>query len=334
MTVSEPAARTLAILAWMVLPVVGGYLLWRAGLVRAAEGERRAGALARGLSRVAILAVASPLMVLLFWKASLPAGKAAMLLFVGLSAHVLGGLAGWASARLRGLDRVGRAACFLGGACSNVLTFAGVAALLLLATPEDPFAERALGELALYRVLEAPFYYLVAWPLAASIASPAESGWGAHFRRAFQPITLLPLAGIALGWTLNLMGVARPASADGAAGALVKINALLLGLSVGLTLRSAAPRRHLGSCFWISAVKFAVVPAATVALAWLLGFRGITLQVTALAASMPVAFMAVVGSTLFGLDEELVSSLWLFTTLAMALVVPALTLLVPAIGRL
>jgi predicted permease len=334
MALSGPVARSLAILAWMVLPVLGGYVIWRGWLSGRAGGEALAGRAARALSRAAIIGIATPMMVLLFWKASLPAGKALSLPLVGLLTHSFGGLAGWSFARLGGFDRSRQAACFMGGASSNILTFAAVAALLLLSSAEDPFAERALGELALFGLFEAPFYFLLVWPLAASIASPGGPGWGANFRRAFRPVTVVPVAGIALGWALNLAGPVRPPALDGAAGILVRVNACLLGLSVGLTLRSAAPFRHLGSCLAVSGIKFALVPGAMVGLAWLLGFRGLTLQVTAIAASMPVAFMAVVGSTLFGLEEELVASLWLFSTAAMAAVVPLLALAVPAVALL
>ncbi len=330
----DPVPRSLAILAWMTLPVAAGWGFWRIRLRGRADGEALAGRAARVLSRTAIIGIATPMMVLLFWRASLPAGKALVLPLVGLATHSFGGIAGWGFARLRGFDRSRQAACFMGGASSNILTFAGVAVLLLLASAEDPFAERALGELALFGLFEAPFYFLLVWPLAASIASPGGPRWGAHFRRAFRPVTVVPVAGIALGWALNLAGPARPPSLDGVAGILVRVNACLLGLSVGLSLRSAAPLRHLGSCLSVSWIKFALVPAAMVGLAWLLGFRGLTLQVTAIAASMPVAFMAVVGSTLFGLEEELVGSLWLFTTSATVAVVPLLALAVPLMARL
>jgi predicted permease len=114
---------------------------------------------------------------------------------------------------------------------------------------------------------------------------------------------------------------------------LVKVNVVLMGLTVGLTLRRAAPRRHLGNCVRMASVKFLLVPAASALLAWVLGFRGVTLQIVTLCASMPVAFMAVVASNLLRLDEELVGSLWLFTTAGMVVVVPALVFLLPVIGR-
>lgn len=331
---SGPVARSLSILAWMVLPVVGGFVLWRAVLRRLEGGDALAGRLARASSRFAIGAVIPFMVVLVFWTAALPVGKALALPVLGMLVHVLGGVAGWAFARSSGYGRPVRGACFLAGASSNVLTFGGIVAVLLLSTPADPHGERALSEMQLWRVLEAPFYYVLAWPVAAILAAPQEGrmGWGATFRKSFQPLTLLPIGGLALGIGLNAAGVARPLALDGVAGQLVRANIVLLGITVGLTLRKAAVGERLACCLGIAAVKFALLPVVAVGASWLLGFRDLTLQVIAVCAAMPVAFMAVVGANLVRLDEEVLGSLWLFTTAAMVVVVPILAFALPALA--
>lgn len=334
MAQSDALARSIDILLWMVLPVVGGYLLWRLWLRGREGGEALASRVARVTSQTSILGIVSPMLVLVFWTSSLPAGKAVTLPVLGLLIHILGGAAGWAMARVAGWGAPFRGACFLGGASSNILTFGGIVTVLLLGTPGDPHAERALGEMSLYRICEAPFYYLVAWPLAAVLAARGggEGGWAGAFRRSFQPFTLVPLAAMAIGWALNLAKVARPGALDGAAALLVRVNVTLLGVTVGLTLRRAALARQWKCCLGMSAIKFLLLPAAAVGAAWLLGFSGTTLQVVAVCASMPVAFMAVVGGNLVGLDEEVLGSLWLFTTAAMLVVVPLLALGLPLLA--
>jgi len=209
--------------------------------------------------------------------------------------------------------------------------------VFLLATAEDPSAERALQQMAIFRILESPYYFLVAWPLASLIAKPpgeASARWLAVFKRAFRPVTMVPVLGILAGLGLNASGIARPGVLEGVAADLARASISLLGLMVGLTLPAARPIRYLRSCLLVSAVKFALVPCATVAVAWLVGFHGPTLQVVAICASMPVAFMALVGANLYGLEKELVSSLWLFTTAAMVVVVPVLAIVVPAMAGL
>lgn len=315
----------------MTAPVLAGLGAWRWGLRKRPEGDRLAGALAQGLGRLAMFGAASPLSLLLFWTARIPAGRALLLPLVGLFVHAFGGATSWALARASGAARPAQGVYFLAGASSNVLTFGGIVVVLLLRSTADPHAEHALAELALYRIFEVPFYFLCAWPVAASLAAGEGAGRG-FFRRAFRPVTLAPIACMAAGWALNLAGVRRPSSLEGVSEVLVKINVVLLGLTVGLTLRRAAPLKHLAGGVRLAAVKFLIVPAASALLAAVLGFRGVTLQVVAVCAAMPVAFMAVIASNLLQLDQELVGSLWLLTTLAMVVVVPLLALGVPLLA--
>lgn len=332
---SQAVAHSVEILLWMTVPIVAGFTGWHLWLKRKDWGERVAGKTARFLSKTAILGAGMPMMLLIFWKAELPLGTALVLPAVGLFGHVIGGAAGWGLSRAAGYSPQRQASCFLSGTCSNILTLGGICAVILLNTPEDPSGEIPLGQMAIYRVFEAPYYFLLAWPAAAMIAAsgdPGSPGWGATLRRALRPVTLVPVAGIVVGLLLNLFGPERPGFLDGVATVFVKINVVLLGVMVGLTLRSARPIRNLRACLMISGVKFLIVPAATVALAWTLGFDVLTLQVVLISTTMPVAFMALVGANLFGLEEELVSSLWFFTTIAMAAVVPALAFVVPLLG--
>lgn len=334
MHTSEAVSQSIEILLWMTVPIVAGFVGWHVWLKRVPWGERAAARTARALGKFAILGAGMPMMLLIFWAAELPLGTALVLPVVGLFGHVVGGAAGWGLGKCLKLSPARQASCFLSGACSNILTLGGITAVIVLEAGEGT-AERALGQMALYRILEAPFYYLCAWPMAAVIAAAASQerpAWGETLRRAFRPVTLVPVAGIFVGIGLNVFGPERPAFLEGIAELLVKLNLVVLGVMVGLTLRAARPIENLKVCLLISAVKFVGVPATTVGLAWVLGFRGLTLQVVVISTTMPVAYMALVGANLFGLEEELVSSLWLFTTAAMIVVVPLLAFMVPLLA--
>src|SRR5437667_5800408 len=85
-----PASQSVAILLWMALPVLAGYVLWHVALKRRTEGDRLASAISRLLSHTAILGSASPLSLLLFWVAAIPVGRAFALPLVGLFVHAFG----------------------------------------------------------------------------------------------------------------------------------------------------------------------------------------------------------------------------------------------------
>ncbi len=321
----------------MLAPVAAGYLWWSTSLRSRNGGEERAGWISRHLGRIALVGSAAPLMLLVVWVAHVAGPSAGLLPFVGLSVHIAGSAAGWAIARFGDASGRTRGAYLLGGGCSNVLTFGSITVLLLLRTPDDPHAETAIACMAIYRLLEAPYYFLLAWPTAAAISASDSAGageplrWGTLARRALFGPNAAPAIGIIAGGALNLLDVPRPGVLDGVSDVLVRVNVVLLGLSVGLSLRSAAPLRHLGACMHISAVKFLVMPAVGFGLAWCAGFDPATLRVVAICSAMPVAFMAVVGATLYELDEELVGSFWLFTTVAMIAVIPILALALPLV---
>jgi len=328
----SPLLDSLRILAWMGLPGIGGWAIWAGVLRERQRGEELASSLAGTLGSAALLLVATPLMILVVWVAPIPTGNAVLLPLIGVTVHVVGGLAGWGAARaLR--EPVSRHGVYLlGGACSNVLTFGGITVVLLLSSELDPHAERALGQMAVYRLGEMPYYFLVVWPVAAAISRRGETT-GPKGRRAIARTLLsprmAPVTGIVVGAVLNLSQSERPEAFDGLADGLVKTNVVLLGLTVGISLRRSSPARNLRPCLAISAIKFVVMPVVGVGLATLAGLDGMSVQVIAICASMPVAFMAVLASVLYRLDDELVGSFWLFTTLAMIVVVPTLAFLLP-----
>ncbi|MEM7235034.1 MAG: AEC family transporter [Planctomycetota bacterium] len=330
---TEATVRSLQALLWMGLPVLAGFLSWQFGFSRLENGKAKAAKLGRVISRVGLFASAAPLMIIVVWVAPLPAGEAAVLPLVGIVVHGCGALAGYVTARALGRRGKGRAAFLLGGGCSNVLTFGGVTIVLFLRTDADPNAEAALGQMGIYRFFESPLYFLVVWPLAATIAGSDDGAtWKDNFRRAISGPTMFPVVGIFLGSLLNVSDVPRPEMFDGVGRILVLVNVILFGFTVGLELRGASPRKHLRECLLISSIKFVVMPVLGVGLAYALGFRGSTLQVVLICSSMPVAFMAVVGAALYRLDDDLVASFWLVSTVAMLLVVPLIALALPWIA--
>jgi len=331
---SVDLVRVGAILAWMAVPVLVGYAAWRWGFRRFARGAAIAAGTTRWLSRCVLLCVSPVLMIVLFWNLKIPLGQALLLPVVGLFAHLFGGGAGYAIARLRGLDRGARGAYFLCGLASNILSFGAIAALFLLGPRHPGGADGALGILFVYRVFETPVYFLFAWPVFAMFAPTPDSGpvgWVSAFRAGFRPVTIAPMAGIVIGCVLNASGAAMGEWVGGLAGPLVKLNTGMVGLIVGITLRVASPRKYLPTCLTVAGIKFILLPVSTVTPAYLLGFRSYSLATVLICSSMPLAMFAVVGAAYYRIEEDRVAAAWIFTTALMPIVVPILAILVAVI---
>jgi len=325
------------IIAWMIGPVLAGYVLWRSVISKQPQGHEKAAKASRILGRLSLIGFAAPMMLLAVWGAAPELeGKMWFLALIGLAVHVAGGAAGWGIARLRREPQALHGVYLMSGACSNVLTFGSITILLLLGTETDPEARSALGQMAIYRLAELPYYFLVVWPVAAVISKRGEDSsmtTREAIRKAFRGPQIAPVIGIVIGAALGQSPFELPENLDGLNQFLVRANVLALGVTVGLGLRRANPVRDWKPCLEMSGIKFLLMPAIGVGLGIAAGLDSTSIQVIAICASMPVAFMAVVGAVLYRLDDERIGSFWLFTTAAVVVVVPALAWVVPRLGE-
>jgi hypothetical protein len=91
-------------------------------------------------------------------------------------------------------------------------------------------------------------------------------------------------------------------------------------------------RNYIKEGLSVSVIKFAIVPALTTYLAYLLGFgnieSGLPLKVVIILSSMPVAFNALIPPSIYDLDLDLANSCWFFTTALMIVVLPILLFII------
>jgi len=85
--------------------------------------------------------------------------------------------------------------------------------------------------------------------------------------------------------------------------------------TIGLSLYGKELGANLGKVVWISVLKMAIIPAACVALAVILGFKGTISKVVFLESAMPVAVLNYVIAKEFEFDADLVSQSIVFSTL-------------------
>ena len=149
-------------------------------------------------------------------------------------------------------------------------------------------------------------------------------------------LRLVPYSAIAVGVILNLAGARTPALAPYIARRLVFADVVLYSFAIGTLFMFGSVRRFLRECIVMSGLKFIVGPLVGLGLFFIVsqvaGLSRLLLQVTIVQCAMPVAIMSVVVSRFCRLDMQLAAACWVFTTLAVAAVVPILAYVVPLLA--
>jgi hypothetical protein len=150
-----------------------------------------------------------------------------------------------------------------------------------------------------------------------------------------DPFILVGLSSIVLGILLNLSGLDRPAFFTTINAVCIPIGTLLLLVSIGMALKFGRIGAYLRECLLVSIIKFFLVPVCVSMVAWLIGYGalngGLPLKVVMILSSMPVAFNALVASSIYEVDLDLANSCFLCTTSLLVLVLPMLSYAIQAV---
>ena len=174
------------------------------------------------------------------------------------------------------------------------------------------------------------FYYAIGFPIAKyySRSNQEESFLDRIKSLARDPFIIIALSSIVLGGFLNTSGVPRPEFFKTVISVFVPLLTIMLLTSIGMAMQFRRIHDYLPECIAVAAIKFALVPAMTISLAYLLGLGdvqdGQPLKVVIILSSMPVAFNALIPPSIYDLDLDLANSCWFFTTLLLVIELPAL----------
>ncbi len=279
--------------------------------------------LRQGLQMVALF-VCIPLAAMLsLWGLARPDARLLVLPLLGIAAWGVGGLFAVMLARLLRLGNPQTGSLYCCGCFSNIGAIGSLVCLFWL-------GEASIALTALYRLCEEIFYFSVAMPVARRYGS----GDTALFRRPYRsPLLYAVLCALGLGITLNVLAVHRPPVLAHVASALVIASTVFFLFSIGLGLRISRLGCYILPSLGICAIKFLLVPACVVGGACMLGLHtlgdGLVLKTVAILAAMPVAMNALIPPSLFHLDLDLANACWIYSTMALVVVLPALHLLLP-----
>ena len=271
--------------------------------------------------RVIALLVLNPITSIgAFWILKIEDMRLIAIPFLGLSALVLGGAVGYLAAVIMKLDKKQRGSLFLSASFTNLGSFGGLICFVF-------FGEVSYAFVSMYKIFEQLYYYIIGYPIAKAHGT-SEQKKNNIFKIILDPYILVALSSIAIGLILNTNAVTRPEFYSNINNFLIPTSSLLLVASVGFKMRLTAVKDYIKESLVVSAIKFMIVPLVITSLAYLIGLgeidNGLPLKVVLVLSAMPPAFNSLVPPQIYGLDEDLANSSWLFNTGALALVLPIL----------
>jgi len=313
------------ILATTLGSIAVGYLariaLTRNNLV----SDNRALTISRVMKLAAFFCVQPIAIISTFWAMSLVAGPVLLFPILGLFSVFVSGGAALLSVRLLQIPDSRAASVFVAGTFTNVLTFGGLIGFVFFDEPGYSLAQ-------LFTTFISASYYLVGYPISGNIARGASRVLRVEPRAmAEHPLLFVPIGAMAAGAGLNFAGIHRPEFVGMIVELVVPTVAVLLGMSIGMSLRFStvnAFKREVGA---VMLIKFVILPLVMVPIGLLLGLPsvgdGTAFKMLVVLSVMPVAFNALVPPALYGFDLDLANAAWLVTTAALIVLVPLLSIL-------
>ncbi|PIW33583.1 MAG: hypothetical protein COZ37_01150 [bacterium (Candidatus Ratteibacteria) CG_4_10_14_3_um_filter_41_18] len=224
------------------------------------------------------------------------------------------------SARILRLDRKRKGSYVLGALFSNGGYIGAPLCFILL-------GEEAFALAWLYIIFFAPYFFTVGFSLAARYGQEERISIRHSLKEFFSDrVRIMPLLGIGLGASLNLLRYPRPEFFGVLNKVLVALAIFVYMFAIGLGLRLKKMKGFSREITFISLIKFIYVPLVGIGFGLLFGYHhilgGLPLKVVFIQAIMPAAIWSVIAANLYGLNKNLANSIWIWTTLLLLPLLP------------
>ena len=256
------------------------------------------------------------------WVVSFGDIRVAFLPFVGIFAIAAGGVLGLLLARVIDQSSKQTGVLFCCGSFTNIGAVGGLVCYMFL-------GEAGFALIALYKMFEEIVYYTIGFPIARFYSGEGASGRSLGKRIlgvVTDPFVAAALSAFCIGLTLNLLHIVRPAFFETVTAVSIPVGTFIIIVSIGLGMRFSKVGVYLPACAGICVIKFLLVPAMTCLLAFALDLHlvagGLPFKVVVVLSSMPVAFNALIASSIYDLDLDMANSCWLISTGGLVVVMP------------
>jgi hypothetical protein len=191
------------------------------------------------------------------------------------------------------------------------------------------YGEVGFGLTVLYCLYFRPYFYTIGFYIGENYSTDRKIKIKDNLKKMFtEGIRLFPLLGVAAGTTLSLLQIPRPAFIGLFNKILIPVSTVGFMLAIGMTMKTHIIKRFKAPLLSMSFIKFIWSPLIGISFAYLLGYdglmEGLPLKIALIESSMPVAIASLIVPSIFGLDQGLSNSSWVFTTF---LIIPLLPIL-------
>jgi predicted permease len=189
--------------------------------------------------------------------------------------------------------------------------------------------EAGFALVALYKMFEEIVYYTIGFPIArfySGVVSGRRSVGARIVGVVKDPFVFTALSAFSTGLALNLFHVQRPHVFEMITAIFIPVGTFVLIVSIGMGMRFSRLGQYLVVSGGISCIKFVLVPFIACSFAYLLDLHlvadGLPFKVVLILSSMPVAFNALVATSIYDLDLDMANSCWLISTGSLVIVMP------------
>jgi predicted permease len=171
------------------------------------------------------------------------------------------------------------------------------------------------------------YLYLLPYPLLVftmgfSIARKYSSDERVHLKDYFLNIitnlfSLVPLLAMAAGFILNISSITPPDILVPLSDIWIKSGLGVMCFAIGMTLKLQRISSLIKPILSLCSIKFILIPciAAAAVLLFYGSFSPLAAKIIMIQSFMPAAIYSVITANLFGLDRDLVNSLWISSTI-------------------
>ncbi len=274
----------------------------------------------RNIQKLALLVLKPIIVIGAFWILKIEDMKLIAIPILGLSALVLGGILGYIAAKFMKLDKKQTGSLFVSASFTNIGSFGGLICFVF-------FGEVSYAFVSMYNIFVELYYYTIGYPIAKAHGA-IDQKKNSVFKFILDPYILAAVSSIALGIILNNSRIPRPFLYANINNFLIPTSSLLLVTTVGFKMRLIAVKDYIKESLVVSSIKFVIVPIVITTAAYFIGLGeisdGLPLKVVLVLSAMPPAFNSLIPPQIYGLDEDLANSSWLFNTGALVVVLPIL----------